>query len=59
MQGVGIFFVEIGDNSKLGIDIGGNVFGFMGVDCINWGIIFLFDVVYIYLIGMGFFGDFV
>lgn len=59
MQGVGTPFAEIGDNSKLGTDIGGNAFGFMGADRINWGITFLLDAVYTYLTGTGLFGDLV
>jgi len=51
MQGVGTPFAEIGDTFKLGTDIGGSGFGFMGADRINWGITSLLNAVYGYATG--------
>ncbi|AON53075.1 hypothetical protein Hsc_0769 [Herbaspirillum seropedicae] len=51
MQGVGTPFAEIGDTFKLGTDIGGSGFGYMGADRINWGITSLLNAVYSYATG--------
>lgn len=51
MPGVGTPFREVGDTTKLGFDIGGMGFGYMGADRINWGITSIFNAVHRYLLG--------
>jgi hypothetical protein len=51
IPGVGTPFREVGDTTKLGYDIGGMGFGYMGADRINWGITSIFNAVNVYLTG--------
>lgn len=51
MPGVGTPFREVGDVTKLGYDVGGMAFGYMGADRINWGITSIFNAVNVYLTG--------